>query len=703
MKKVIVSIISLAMVAAAYAQPVDRSKRPQPGAAPEISLGKSENFTLSNGMKIFVVENHKLPTFSVSLQLDIKPELEGDMAGYRSMMSELLMAGTATRSKDKLNAEIDQMGADININSEGITAGGLKKYQEKIFELMADVAMNAVITKDELDRTKKKALSGLETQKNQPDAMVENVSSAINYGSRHPYGEVATQETVQKITLERCRMYYRNYFRPNVAYMAVVGDVTAAELKPMLEKQFGKWQSAPVAANPYPAPLTASTTPTKVSFAPRTAAVQSVVSVTYPITDLKPGMDDVIKAKVTNTILGGGSQGRLFQNIREKHGWGYGSYSSLQEDNICGSFTASLKCKNVVSDSALEALLNEMRIIRTEKVSDSTLRNTINFMSGNFAISLEDPRRIAQFAINIERYNMPKDYYKNYLKNLSAVTVDDVLETAKKYIRPDNANIIVAGSKEEVANKLARFSADNKVNYYDYAGKPIAATEAKAVPLGLTADDVYKKYLMAIGGEKALNGLKDLKLISTAEIQGMPLTITIAKKSGNKIRQTVEADMGGNKMTFQKKVFDGAKGYMEQQGKKMDMTAEDIAATIQEADLQAELHDAQYGIKRTLKGIETIEGAEAYIVEATDAKNKKTTEYFDAKSGFLVRQTKYDKDEKGNEVAMATDMSDYRDVPGAGGYKVPYFISVPGPGGMNLNMKVQAVEVNKGIPDSDFQ
>lgn len=702
MKKITISILAMAVVCAVYAQPVNRSIRPKPGPAPEITLGKTESFTLPNGLRVFVVENHKLPSFSCSIQLDVKPELEGDMAGFTEMMSELLMTGTTNRSKDKLNAEIDQMGAGLFVSSESMQVRGLKKYQDKIFELMADVAMNAVISQEELDKAKKKMLSGLETQKNEPDAMVDNVTNVVNYGISHPYGQVATQETVKKITLDRCNNYYKTYFRPNVAYMAIVGDVTVAEMKPIIEKHFGKWQKANVTATNYPAPATAPNKPTKVSFAPRTSAVQSVINVTYPIADLKPGMPDVIKARVTNTILGGGSQGRLFQNIREKHGWGYGSYSSLSEDDICGNFTAELKCKNAVSDSALDALLNEMRIIRTEKVNDSTLQNTINYISGNFAISLEDPKRIAQFAINTVRYNMPADYYKNYLKNLSAVTADDVLQTAQKYIRPDNANIIVAGSREEVGNKLARFSADGKLDYYDYSGKPITPTDVKAAPLGLTAEDVYKKYVTAIGGEKALNSLKDIKVISTTELQGMALTVTVAKKAGYKLKQTVEADMGGKKMTFQKKVFDGAKGYQEAQGNRKDLDAEEIAETKQEADMQAELHDAQYGIIRTLKGMETIEGTDAFIIESVDAAKKKTIEYFDQKSGLLVRQTKFDKDQQGNEVSQSTDMSDYREVPGSNGYKMPYFMSIPA-GGMSLNLKVQTVEVNKNIPDTEFK
>ena len=701
MKKIALSILTIALVSASWAQNLDRSIKPKPGPAPEIKLGKTESFTLPNGMKVFVVENHKLPTIECNIEFDIKPALEGDMAGYGEMMSELLLSGTTTRSKDKLNSEIDQMGANISVSNKEISGGGLKKYEEKILDLMADIAMNALIKQDDLDLARKKTLSGLETQKNDPDAMVRNVSAVVNFGNNHPYGEVPTDESVKKITLDRCNNYYHTYFRPNVVYMAIVGDVTMAEVKPLIEKYFSKWQQADVPVAAYTIPAINATKLTKVSFAPRVGSVQSVISVTYPV-DLKPGTPDVIKARVANTILGGGSAGRLFTGIREKHGWGYGAYSSLREDELGGTFNASGKFRNVVSDSALGAILDEMKIMQNQKVSDTTLQNTITYISGNFAIGLEDPSRVAQYAINIERYHMPKDYYQNFLKTLAGVTSDDVMEMSKKYIRPDNANIVVAGSKDDVAGKLAKFSADGKIDYYDYSGKTIKAVETKALPDGLTAETVYKNYVAAIGGEKALNTLKDEKVTSTSEVQGMALTITIMKKNTGQMKETVEANMGGNKMVLQKKAYDGKKGYQEQQGQRKDLTSEEIEETKEEADLQSDLHPEKYGIKRTLKGIETIDGADAYILESVDAKGKKTTEYYEVKSGQLIRQIQYIKGEDGNMVAKTTDFSDYKEVPGGNGYKIPYSFSIPAGGGVTLNVKVQTVEINKGIADTEF-
>ena len=693
MKKVTLSILTLALCSATFAQKLDRSIKPKPGPAPEIKLGKTESFTLANGLQVFVVENHKLPTIECNIEFAVRPALEGDHAGYQDMLSELLLSGTTTRSKDKLNEEIDDMGARINVSAKGMSGGGLKKYTQKIFDLMADIAMNAVIKQDELDKIKSKTISGLETEKNQPDAMVRNVSAVVNFGTNHPFGEVPTEETLKKITLNDCNDYYHTYFRPNVAYMAIVGDITVAEAKPLIEKYFGKWVKRDVPTSTYTIPPVKAS---KVAFAARTAAVQSVVSVTYPV-DLKPGEPDVIKARVANTVLGGGSQGRLFLDLREKHAWTYGAYSNLRPDELGGSFSATVKCRNAVSDSAVGAILSEMKAMQTDRVDADALQNSITYLSGNFAIGLEDPNTVAQYAINIERYHMPKNYYQNYLKDLSAVTAEDVMAMAAKYIRPDVANIVVAGSKEDVAEKLAKYSADGKVAYYDYAGKPVAATTAMAAPAGMTADDVFKKYIAAMGGEKAINGIQDIKITGTSTIQGMGITITEIKKAPGKYKQSVDVNQGGQSMTVQKQVFDGTKGYQEQQGQKAPIAGDDLDEITQEADIASDLHGDKYGVKRSLKGMEAVNGSNAYVVDVVNAKGKKSVEYYDAASGLLVKKIQGEGDK-----LQTSEYSDYREIPGTNGYKVPYKVTESGAQMPVITETVTAVDVNKGIADTEF-
>ncbi len=698
MKKFILSILTVALATTGWSQELDRSVRPKPGPAPEIKLGKIESFTLDNGLRVFVVENHKLPTITCSIQLDVHPEMEGEQAGYSTFLSELMTSGTKNRSKDEFNKESDFIGARISASSGGVFGSSLEKHKDKLFELMADVAMNADFKADELEKVRKRTLSGLKANENDPDDMLSNVSAVMKYGKNHPYGEVVTDKTVEKVTLDACKKYYDTYFRPNVAYMAVVGDVNPKKIKSVIEKHFGGWQKADVPVAKYAA--VTKPTSAEVAFVPREAAVQSVINVTYPL-DLKPGHPDVIKARVANAILGGGSTGRLFLNLREEHAWTYGSYSSLSQDDIVGQFTAYAKCRNEVSDSSVNEIINEMNRMRDEKVSQEDLDRQIAYMSGGFAIGLERPQTVAQYAINVERYNMPKDYYQNYLKNLSAVTVDDIQTISKKYINPKKAHIVVVGSQDEVADKLKRFDSDGKIDYYDNYGNKIEVAKKKAAPSDVTAEQIFNDYIEAIGGEKTIASILDIKSVSKGKLsvqgQEIPLTITEYKKSPNKLKTEVEA-MG---MVVQKQVFDGKSGYNEQQGNKMPMDEATMKEAKQQADLHADLHPEKYGIKRTLDGMDKVNGSDAYVLIVEDADGKKSKEYYDAKSHLLVKSISTNESPQG-AITTTSEYENYQEVPNTNGYMIPFKISQSfGP--QSIIAEVQTVEVNKGIEDGEFK
>lgn len=692
MKKYFLAIAGSALLATtAQAQMLDRSIRPKPGPAPKIELGKTETFTLPNGLRVFVVENHKVPLVSVSLQLDIRPELQGNMAGFHDIVGELITSGTKTRSKDQLDLAIDNIGATIRADEESMFGTCLVRNEDKLVELMSDMILHPAFSQKELDKLKKQSLSGLATQKNDPDAMLENLTQSVNYGPAHAYGEVTTDKSIEAITLKRCSDYFNKYWRPNVAYLAFVGDVTTATVKQLMQKYFSGWAKAnvPVATYSLPKPITTTT----VSFANRDAAVQSVFNVTYPL-ELQPNSPDVIKARVTNAILGGGSQGRLFLNLREKHGWTYGSYSSIHQDELAGNFTAYAKCRNLVTDSAIEQTLDEMNRIRTEPVAETDLQNIINNMTGQFAISLESPQTVAQFAINTQRYHLPKDYYTNYLKNLAAVSVSDVQEMAKKYIRPEAANIIVVGNADQVAKSLEAFG---KVSFFDNYGHPVEATAKQAAPAGLTADAVIKKYVAALGGEAAINGLKDMKISYSFEPQPGVTVLMSEWKNGKSLKRTVTA-MG---QTFQKSVYHDGKGSQEARGQSKEMDASELAESAQEADLQDVLHPEKYGIKHSLAGMEKVNGEEAYVLNTEDASGEKGKEYYSVATGLLIKSVQVKEGPQG-AVSISTEYSDYREVPGTGGYKVPYELKQQA-GPQNIDSKLTSIEINKGIPDSEFK
>jgi zinc protease len=697
MKKIL-SILSAALIftSVVSAQKLDRSKRPAPGAAPEIKLGEMQSFTLENGMKVFVVENHKLPKVAFSLSLDVDPVMEGDMVGYTSATGELLSRGTTNRTKDEFNEQIDFIGADFYTSSRSVYAGSLKKHQEKLLDIMSDVVMNADFKDEELDKIKKQTLSGLQSSKDNPDEIASNVRSVLLYGKNHPYGEITTEETVEAITLDKCKEYYKTYFKPNVAYMAVVGDITLAEAKPLIEKYFSKWEKGEVPTNKYKTPLAPKET--KVAFVHKEGSTQSVINITYPV-NLKQNNPDVIKAKVMNSILGGGSTARLFMNLREGHGYTYGAYSSLSPDELVGSFNASAKVRNEVTDSAIFEFNNELKRMVTENVTEEELEGVKNYMTGTFAYTLQDPQTIARFAINTVKYNLPKDYYANYLKNVAAVTVEDVKAMAEKYIKPDNAHILIVGDKA-VAENTAKYSAGEKVDFYDTYGNDYVEA-LKPAGEGVTAQTVLDKAILAKYGmpkgkalDKKLSKIKDLTVKMNASIQGQSISVTRYQKAPNKFAMV----MAMGTMVVQKQTFNGTEAKVS--GMQGNKTLE--GDELEEMKLSSVMFDDVKDSKHTynLLGIEPIEGKDAYKIEKVSPTGNKETEWYDVESGMPVKAMQVkESEEMGGTMVITSLFSDYKEV---NGIKFAHKIAQSfGP--QALDMEVLSVEFNTKVSDDTFE
>lgn len=687
-KSIVLTLLLILFTLPNFAQ-LDRSKKPAPGPAPEIKLGDYESFVMKNGLKVFVVTNNKIPKVAFNLVIDRDPILEGQNAGFVDAAGQLLRTGTKSKTKEKLDQEVDFIGAALATSSNGIFAQSLKKHVNKLLELMSDVLLNPSFKQEELDKIIKQTLSGLASQKDDPSAIASRVRDVLFYGKDHPYGEPTTEETVKTISLEMCKTYYNTFFKPNTAYLAIVGDITKKEAQKLAEKYFGKWKTGEVPKKSYENPKTPIVN--KVELVDRSNAVQSVIMLGYPF-ELKMGSEDVIKVSVLNTILGGSFASRLNQNLREKHGFTYGAGSSFSPDKYIGSFSASTTVRNSATDSAITEMMNEFKKIRNEKVSDEELQLTKNYMTGSFARSLENPQTIANFAINIERYRLQKDYYKNYLKNLNSITSEDLLVTAKKYIKPNNLHVLVVGNGSEIEKNISKFSLSNKVEYFDIYGNPYDPS-VKKIPEGMTAQKVLDKYVESIGGKENILKVKDRTLKLTGSVQGMNLTITISMKENFKLYQMIDAGV------FQQKtVFDGVKGKAQGMGQTTEITGDLAEETKFQALLHSVLEYEKFGVVSELKGMETINGKEAYKVEITRASGKKSTQYYDVDSGLLLRNVSTTTTTQGS-FTQTMDMDDYKEVQG-----VMYpFKMTQSFGPQNIELTVTSVEVNTNLPDSLFE
>ena len=685
MKRLYIFILLTGFCFSAFAQ-LDRTKVPTPGPAPEIKIGIPEKFELKNGLKVIVVENHKLPRVAFNLVLNFEAIKEDEKAGYASMAGDLLRTGTTTKTKSQIDEEIDFIGATLNTSASGIYAASLTKHQGTLLELMTDVLYNPSFPEEELEKLKKQTLSGLAAQKDDPGAIASNVRSVILYGKDHPYGELTTEETVNNITLADCESYYNQYFTPEIAYLAIVGDIKLKDAKKLVKKYFKNWERKSIDLPTF----AASEQPekTKVALVDRSNSVQSEIRVTYPI-NLKKGDPDVVKANLMNTILGSGFSARLMQNLREKHAYTYGARSSISSDMIVGRFNAQTSVRNEVTDSAIYQIFYELNRIINEKATDKELASAKAYITGSFARSMESPQTIASFALNVERYNLPEDYYTNYLKRLDAVTLNDIQEMAKKYIKPDNAHVVVVGKASEIANKLTQFG---EVTYYDIYGNSYVPKKAE-IPAGLTALNVMDNYLSAIGGEDKVRALKDIKMVLKAEMQGRELVITTKIKEPNMLK--MEMSMGG--MTAMSLVFNGTDASIQQMGQAVPVDDNQKKDLSLESAIVTEIAIKDLGLATELKGIESIEGTNTYAVEITNPSGSKVTYFYDIETGLKLRESETVPSPQG-EMTQDTDWADYKEV---GGVKFPYAKTLP-MGPMKMNATAESIEVNTGIQDSEF-
>jgi len=684
--KITVFTILLLMSFGVQAQ-IDRSKQPEAGPAPKIDLGTPETFKLDNGLKVLLVENHKLPRVNMTLTLDNPPHPEGSKTGISSLVSDLMGSGSQNIGKDEFNEEIDYLGANVNFYSTGASANTLSKYFPRILELMAEGALKPNFTEEEFKKSKDRTLEGLKADEKSVAANARKLRLALSYGKNHPYGEIETKESIEALNLENVKNYYTDYFVPQNAYLVIVGDVKLEEVRDLVTKYFSDWKKKELPSFKLPEPKNVQFT--QVNFLDMSNAVQSEVAVVNTI-QLKKGDADYFPALVANQILGGGGEGRLFLNLREDKGFTYGAYSRTGDDKYIASFVASASVRNAVTDSAVVAFLDEIYRIRTEKVSDEELKNAKSKYVGNFVMALEQPSTIANYALNIETDNLPKDFYQKYLQKINAVTTEDVQRVANKYFKVDQARIVIAGKGSEVSESLEKLNYNGKeipVKYFDKQANEIDKPEFnKTADPSVTAEMVFNNYLKAIGGKDAVANVKSILMQAQAEIQGQKLELEVKSTSNGKTLQVVS--MGGNIVS--KQVFNGTTGFSIMQGQKIVLDEEQIEAAKADAIQFPEMNASEAQVM----GIEPVDGKDAYAVTL----DKENTAYYDVESGLKVRSVKMvSQGEQTMEVP--TGLSNYQEVAGV---KFPFTISQSfGPQSFEFN--VTAIKVNEGVNESDFE
>jgi len=682
MKKLIYIFASLILTITMQAQ--DRPQ-PVPGPSPAIKINKPVTFTLKNGLKVLVVENHKLPRVSYNLTIDNLPYSELDKKGVSDITGSLIGSGTKTLSKDAFNEEVDFMGANINFWSSGAYASGLSKYSKRILDMMADGALNTVFTEEEFQKEKAKLIEGLKADEKSVPSVAQRLQSALTYGKTHPKGEFTTEATVNNITLNDVIENFNTQFVPENAYLVITGDVKTKDVKKWVTKAFEKWAAKPAPKVAYTEPTDVAKT--EINFIDMPNAAQTELAL-INLADLKMTDPDYFAVIVANQILGGDFNSYLNMNLREKNAWTYGARTAISGSKYLSDFAATTQVRNTVTDSAIVESLKEIKRIKDELVSEETLKNVKAGYVGKFVMQVEKPQTIANYALKIKTQNLPEDFYENYLKNINAVTAEDVKRVANKYFKDGNLRIVVVSKALDVLPALEKLNIP--IKYFDKYGNATDKPKlSKPVPAGVTAKTVLENYIKAIGGMDAINKVQTTYSIGSTKIPQAPAPLSFTSKSDEKKgKSMVELAMGG--MSLMKQVVTADKGYMMQQGQRMELEGEKLAEAKEGMGSFAEVKMLAKNL--SLKNIENMDGVDAYALV-----DGKTTHYYAVESGLKIAEVE-EQEMQGQKMSLPTYYKDYREVKG-----VKYPFNIVKNVGIELDIKLTEVKVNEGVTDADFQ
>ena len=675
---------------------IDRSKAPKPGPAPTITIKDPVIYNLPNGMTIIVVENHKLPRVTATLSIDRGPILEGSKAGISEIMGQMLGEGTTKTPKDKFDETIDQMGANVNLFSAGGSVSALDRYFEKAFMMMAEAIQNPAFPAASFDKIKSQKLTGLKSNEKSASAISARVVGALAYGKNTAMGEFETEESIKALKLDDVKKAYKENITPSRSYMTFVGDITPEAAKALVMKAFGSWKgvklSLPEIAN------ATNVSSTEINFVDLPTAVQGEISVTNLVNNPMSN-PDYHALKIANQILGGGAESKLFMNLREKHGFTYGSYSRIGSGRFQSQFSGGAQVRSEKADSAVAEIMAEIKNMQDGKITEEELNNAKAKYNGSFALGMEDPERTASYASDILINNLPKDYYRTFLQKINAVTISDVQSVSKKYFSKDNSRIVIVGNASKIVPNLSRLG--YPVKQYDKYANPVVEKpkdvnikETAKTTESVSAAIIIDGYLKAIGGKDEIKKLVSMKSTFTSKLMGQEFTGTDLRMAPNK--RNLQFMMGS--MAMMQQTFDGTKGFQAQMGKKTEMNEKEIKESQDDKGLIPQLFYISNEYQLSYLGTGKAGEEDCYKLKVTKPSGKVTVEYYAIKSGLLLKE-EGSVDAEGNEMTITVDYSDYRKVINL---MLPYSV-VQTIGELIISMFISDIKLNEGVTEADFK
>ncbi len=437
---------------------LDRSTPPRPSELSKVAFPKYEVLMLSCGAPVYLVENHNQPLVSISLYITAGSASDvSGKEGIASIAMEMLSKGTASRTAPEIAEQIDFLGASLGSSAgwdaSTVSTSSLTRFLPTAIDLLADITLNPVFAQEELERARVQRLAGIKHAKSDPGYLADTMFAKHVYGD-HAYAleSGGTENSLALVTRDQLKEYHTKYFHPKNAYFIVAGDVSSSDITSMLGEKFAAWEGL---STPTPSTINNLTAKPGVSLVQKPQAVQSALRVGHIAI---PRMhEDYIKCYVLNMLLGGYFNSRINANLRERNGFTYGARSFFDARKQTGAFAVSTEVRTEVTAKATEEILNEIKKIRSEAVSDDELSMVKNYIIGSFPLSIETPQQVAGRLALIPMYGAPSNYYDTFRAEIAAVTKDDLLEMAETHLHPEAVTIVASGNAEVLKNEMGMF------------------------------------------------------------------------------------------------------------------------------------------------------------------------------------------------------------------------------------------------------
>jgi zinc protease len=452
--------IVLAIPATASAQRLDRNVIPTPAPTPALHVPAWTKETLPNGATLVVIEKHDLPL--VALDIDFiggtTTYEPADKRGAADFAASMLSEGTTTRTADQLSDAEQLLGtsieASVSPETGTIRFTSLRDKFEPALALAADMMLNSTFPDSALERIRAQTLVRLTEERDEPDAIASKVFATITYGREHPYGRRMTEQGVKTITRSDVVSFARSYYEPGRAVITVSGDIDAKTARAAVEKALAAWKpggSRPsFAYSPVPAPKART-----IYLVDKPGAAQSVFAFGTP--GPSRATPDFYSLRVMNTILGELFQSRLNHDVREVKGFSYGVGSSFEFGRGPGAFMAGGDIVSSKSDSALTSFMADLSGVQgSVPFTDDEMTQGKQALIQSLPSRFSSVNRIAAAVSAIYLQDLPETYYRDFAKNINAVTKGDVVRVAKKYIDLDHLGMVIVGDRASIAAPLEK-------------------------------------------------------------------------------------------------------------------------------------------------------------------------------------------------------------------------------------------------------